>query len=430
MKAPDMMYLNLEGPAARGVKLGGSYAPDPGFRFDDEVYTSYPQFNYHPHLIEDLRTSGVDVVSTANNHSLDRGWRGVDRTIEALDAQGMPYTGTRPSRFKGDPKPPARHVVLERKGFRVAWLSCTFSVNGLPDYKDQVLRCYEDRQQVLASIQGLAKDKTIDAVMVTPHWGLEYTTALRKRERVLAVEMLEAGATAVLGAHPHVVQPWQTHTTRDGRTGLIVYSLGNFISNMSEPARRASAMVYVGLTRDRATKRVFLNGVRYVPTYMYRGKVRSLRAIERAGTRNPSAKEGLAFLVGVWGNYNLERVSDPLGPLDTSPQCDPKWRAPLEFHPQNGGVGGGCLSADACPEGATCQRSDSHPQGTCERSCEDTACPRQARPLARLACVASPQGARCLPRCGRKSPCRPGYTCATRALHPRGKRAVCVPSAR
>lgn len=427
--AADMMYLNLEGPAARGVKLGGGYTTDPGFRFDDEVYTSYPQFNYHPHLIEDLCASGVDVVSTANNHSLDRGWRGIDRTIEALNAQNMPYTGTRLAAFKKSTTPPPRHVVVEKKGFRVAWLSCTFSVNGLPDYKDQVLRCYEDRKELLSTITALSKDDTLDAVMVTPHWGLEYTTAIRKKERVLAVDILEAGATAVLGAHPHVLQPWLTHTTRDGRRGLIVYSLGNFISNMSEPARRASAIVYVGLTRDKVSRKVIINGVRYVPTYMYRGKVRTLKAIERGGLSNATSKKGLAFILKVWGNYNLERLSKLPGLITTNPQCDPSWRAPLEFHAHNGGIGGACRVDSDCPEGGTCLTSSAYPQGFCAQSCEDAACPRQARRRARLVCVAQEQGATCLPRCGSKSPCRDGYTCSAQPLNSKGKRAVCVPSA-
>ena len=73
----DLTYGNLEGPCADGMTTSGT-APDPGKVFDQRVYSSYPQFNYHPSLIDSLKESGFDVVSTANNHALDRRGREVD----------------------------------------------------------------------------------------------------------------------------------------------------------------------------------------------------------------------------------------------------------------------------------------------------------------------------------------------------------------
>jgi Bacterial capsule synthesis protein PGA_cap len=85
-------YANFEGPAAKGVLRGGRTGEDPGLRFDNAVYSSYPTFNYNPLLIDDLLSMGIDIVSASNNHALDRGSLGADRTIEAFREKGMQFT--------------------------------------------------------------------------------------------------------------------------------------------------------------------------------------------------------------------------------------------------------------------------------------------------------------------------------------------------
>jgi Bacterial capsule synthesis protein PGA_cap len=94
----DITYGNLEGPAAHGVLQGGKDAKDPGRVYDGKVYGTAKDaliFNYHPSVAVDLKAAGFSVVSTANNHAADRRSLGIDRTIDALDAAGLPYTGTR-----------------------------------------------------------------------------------------------------------------------------------------------------------------------------------------------------------------------------------------------------------------------------------------------------------------------------------------------
>src|SRR4029079_9385040 len=154
----------------------------------------YPQFNYHPSLIGALKDSGIDVVSTANNHALDRRWAGADRTIKNLKEAGLPFSGTRPSTDANAPW----YTITESKGVKVAWVACSFSTNGIPDTKKQVLHCYEDKATLLSTIRGLKGRPEIDAVIVTPHWGVEYNHAPEQQEKNLAHEMLDAGALAIL----------------------------------------------------------------------------------------------------------------------------------------------------------------------------------------------------------------------------------------
>lgn len=266
LAAADILYGNLEGPAAAGVAVGGRAVRDPGRVLDGRVYGAdlhSLSFNYHPSVIADLAAVGFDVLSTANNHALDRGGLGVDRTIDALEAAGLAFTGTR---RKGE-SDRRWSVLTSARGFSVAWLACTYSTNGLPDRDGQVLGCYSQRQEVLDEIARRAGESGVDAVILVPHWGVEDSHRVRAEERLLAQAAIEAGAAAVIGTHPHVLQPWEKHVTRDGREGLIVYSTGNFISNQRRLMQRAGILVLAELVRG-GDGRTRLAAAGFVPTWV------------------------------------------------------------------------------------------------------------------------------------------------------------------
>lgn len=269
IQGADMAYANLEGPVAPGVLRSGRLTQDPGNRFDNVVYTSFPQFNYHSELVEDLKDSGFDVVSTANNHAMDRGTVGVDATIKHLHESKLQFTGTK-TRVEAATNTGDWSVILEQKGFRIAWLACTFGTNGIPDSQRQVLGCFRDQRVVLEEIKRLAQDRSIDAIIVTPHTGNEYEDVPNAQSVKLYRSFIDAGARAVIGAHPHVLQPWEKYTSTDGREGLILYSLGNFVSGQFHKLKtRATIILVVELSRDHHGNTV-LAGARYVPLEMTR----------------------------------------------------------------------------------------------------------------------------------------------------------------
>lgn len=175
-----VVYANLEGPTAPGVVGLGKPAEDPGAVFDNRVYTSYPMFNYPPALLDALQSSGVGVVSTANNHSLDRGILGVRRTIAELDTRNLAFTGTR----EDSESSRAWYVITNTDGLTVAWLACTYGTNGIPDRQGQVLDCYKNREQLLDLVRDLSKDEGLGAIIVTPHWGVEYASTPSQREKL------------------------------------------------------------------------------------------------------------------------------------------------------------------------------------------------------------------------------------------------------
>ncbi|MEZ0392938.1 MAG: CapA family protein [Pseudobdellovibrionaceae bacterium] len=262
----DIAYANLEGPVAPGVLATGNEAKDPGFLFDNRVYGSYPQFNYHSYLIQDLVKSSIDILSTANNHSLDRRSLGVDRTIEELEKEGVAFTGTRSTREMNRPW----HAITQVKGRTVAWLACTFSTNGITDKFKQVLSCYENTNELLNMVRDLSRQPGIDAVIVTPHWGVEYNLKPHESQVWLGRKFIEAGATAVIGTHPHVIQPWEKYKSSNGREGFIIYSTGNFVSGQDHLPRRTSVMVQLNLTGEKGQK-LKIRGVQFLPLFMQKG---------------------------------------------------------------------------------------------------------------------------------------------------------------
>ena len=298
LRAADIAYANLEGPLADGVTADGRLVDHPVGRYDGVVYSGYPRFNYPSTVAGALARAGVGVVSTANNHALDRDGIGVERTLAALAAAGLQATGTRP---RGSPRPPW-HTVSETRGYRIAWLSCTYGVNGIADPASQVLMCYDDRQAVLDGIARLAADPAIHAVILAPHWGVEYSHAPLARQRRLAEEAVDAGATAVIGSHPHVVQPIEIRTAADGRQVPIAYSLGNFVSNQRPLPCRASIILLISLAEG-PDGRLHAAAFRWVPIRVdFRpardGRSVRVRHLEGSGAEAAAVRRHLVSILG------------------------------------------------------------------------------------------------------------------------------------
>lgn len=317
---PDLTYMNLEGPLAPGLDRNFVEVPDPGKVYDRVVYSAYPRFNYHPSIAKDLVAAGVDIVSTANNHALDRGPVGADRTIESLRKAKLAFFGTReqtgPERF---------YAITEVDGLKLGWIACTTTTNRIPDDFKQVLRCSRGAEveqlisQLLATGRYAKRQPKVDAVIVTPHWGKEYTHFVGEKERGLARKWIEAGAIAVIGSHPHVVQSWEKLVAEDGREGFVFYSLGNFASHQPELSRRSSLLLYMSLVAppDGPPR---IAGVRYLPLHVRQaGDEFFVEAIDRV--HGPA--DARALIVALLGAPNLVMPDDPKRP---DPHCDEDWR--------------------------------------------------------------------------------------------------------
>lgn len=282
ISAVDIAYANLEGAVADGIAGGGMKSADPGPTLNRFVYTGTSfLFNYHPRIIDDLKRSGFDILSVANNHALDRASIGVDKTVQNMIEHGMQYSGARRLLDTNA----SISTVVERSGFRVAFIACTDVYNGA-DPKHLVTAC-ADEGKIVAEIQRLNADSSIDAVIVAPHWGEEYHHIANGRQRAKARRFLDAGASAIIGSHPHMLEEVESYRTKDGRDTVVAYSLGNFVSGQGKrPGLKTTVLFYVGLTK-RPGEKAWVNGVSYLPLWMDRGP-HSINALENS-TQAPRA---------------------------------------------------------------------------------------------------------------------------------------------
>ncbi len=223
----DMAIGNLE------VTLGG------------KPYRGYPVFSAPDEYLYAIKEAGFDVLLTANNHCLDKRKIGLERTILMLDSLKISHAGT----YRN---PEERHknypLLVEKNGFRVILLNYTYGTNGFKTDAPNVVN-YINREQIKKDIQD-ARRKLPDVIIACMHWGVEYRSFPERSERELAGWLIEQGVDHVIGSHPHVLQPMEI--VKDSRTSarhLVVYSLGNFISNMSKEKTDGGAMVKLKLQR-------------------------------------------------------------------------------------------------------------------------------------------------------------------------------------
>ncbi|MGZ3787753.1 MAG: CapA family protein [Bacteriovorax sp.] len=259
----DFSVANLEGTAALGIDYEGRDHGDIGFVFDEEVYTGTNfTFNYHPRILTDLKLSGFDLLTMANNHAMDRYSKGIDKTILAARDIGLPTVGTKLSNESES----TFYKIATIKNIRVAFLGCTESINIQPKTNEQLLFCYDNPERILGIIKEVAQRPDVDALVVLPHWGVEYSRTPQSFQRSFARKYIEAGAALVIGSHPHVLQPWEKYTSSDGREALILYSLGNFVAGQSGLDKKTGTVAYIGLSK-KGNQKAKIFGVGYTPTY-------------------------------------------------------------------------------------------------------------------------------------------------------------------
>lgn len=212
-------------------------------------YRGYPCFSAPDEYVLAIRDAGFDVLLTANNHSLDSGRKGLERTIRMLDSLRIPHCGTYAT-------PEARQkeypLLIEKKGFRLALLNYTYGTNGLVVKEPNVVN-YIDTTIIARDIVA-AQAMQPDAIICCIHWGQEYQTRQNREQEQLADWLLAHGVTHIIGSHPHVVQPIEVRGTEETGRHLVVYSLGNYLSNMMNKNCDGGLMVTLELEKDSVTR--------------------------------------------------------------------------------------------------------------------------------------------------------------------------------
>lgn len=193
---------------------------------DEFGFSGYPAFNTPSDMANNLNELGFDLVNGASNHSLDKGKQGVINTLEIWDKQeDMVFTGVFDSQEERDAIP-----VIERDGVTFSFLAYTYGTNGIePDVSYRLN--YFDEDLITQDIE--RAKKVSDFVIVSAHWGDEHMLEPNDFQKNYAQLFADLEVDAVIGTHPHVIQPVEWVEGKNGNQTLVVYSLGNFLSAMS-----------------------------------------------------------------------------------------------------------------------------------------------------------------------------------------------------
>lgn len=225
-------------------------------------YRGYPAFSSPDELAVACLNAGFDILGTANNHSADRGPKGIFRTARVLDSLGLRHTGTWVSPGERDIISP---LMICRKSMRIALLAYTYGTNGIVVPPPATV-AYIDTVRAAADIR---RAEWLDADMnvIFIHWGIEYDTLPSAEQKLTAAALRRAGADIIIGSHPHVVQPVAARADTAVITDPVVWSMGNFVSNQRTRRRDGGIMIRLDITSGHDT--TYVSDAGYVLTWVY-----------------------------------------------------------------------------------------------------------------------------------------------------------------
>ena len=194
----------------------------------DHYLAGYPLFNAPGEVMDAIKDAGYQVLDLAHNHILDSQIEGVVSTADAIEKAGMTPVGV----YTHESRDKAPLLIKEVNGIKVAILAYSYGFNGIEqsisqeDYNRYLSDLDEDKMK--AEIERAEKEADITIIM--PQMGVEYQIEPTEEQKKLYHKMIDWGADIIFGGHPHVVEPAET-VEKDGDKKLIIYSMGNFISN-------------------------------------------------------------------------------------------------------------------------------------------------------------------------------------------------------
>lgn len=272
--------------------------------FADAPYSNYPTFNSPASLATSLNEIGVDIITTAGNHCLDKGFKGLSETIDVLEENGIEHLGT----YKTE-EDQQKLFVKDINGANVAFIDYTYGTNGIPiptgkEFCVNVI----GKDKIKKEIQK-AKDAKVDVIIACMHWGEEYHTKQTKAQEDLADFLFQNGVDLIIGNHPHVIEPFEQREVKmpDGTTKkcFVAYALGNFTADQNYQNTRDSIILNLDVTK-KADGSVEVSNVNYIPLYIYKNPSLSIKKFKLIDLRKAIAdyENGTDKSIGVTA-YNL-----------------------------------------------------------------------------------------------------------------------------
>ena len=234
----------------------------------EKGYSGYPQFNSPTELAKNLKDVGFDILTTANNHSLDTGYNGIEKTLNTLDELSIAHTGTSRS-------PEEQNTILyyDSNNLKIAFIASTYGTNGIPVPSGKPYCINLNTKEFLLSQIQKAKEGNPDVIIACMHWGEEYNTKYTSSQTELADYLFENGVDIIIGNHPHVLEPMETRdiTTKDGKSKkvFLVYSLGNFMSGQTQKNTQTSILLNLEISKSNKKEFIDIDNISYIPIFTY-----------------------------------------------------------------------------------------------------------------------------------------------------------------
>lgn len=270
-------------------------------------YSGYPTFNTPEHLAVDLKELGLDIMTTANNHTLDMGYSGLTSTLNYLDEAGLEHTGSARS-----PEEQTKILFKDLNGIKTAFLAFTYGTNGIPVPTGKEYCVNLINKDFMKTKIDQAKSEGAELICVSMHWGDEYQTKPNAIQKDLAEFLIKNDVQVILGCHPHVPEPMEmkTVTMEDGTTksGFVIYSMGNFFSAQTFPNTRNTLVLNVQVRKDGKTNKVSVDNATYTPIYVYDNGLNAKDRYELLDIENIIAEYEAG--TGKWSEsmYNLAKT--------------------------------------------------------------------------------------------------------------------------
>jgi poly-gamma-glutamate capsule biosynthesis protein CapA/YwtB (metallophosphatase superfamily) len=214
LKNDDCTFVNLEAPVN-----------------EKEPYYTYPSFNMHREYVQAALDAGIDAISLANNHAFDRGLSGITQTLCSIitlkENKGMDlyYSGIRVN-----PEKDFEPAIIEKKGWKIGFIAVTQFLNTLAKNEYVKIVDYRNAAEADNFIDYVSKvAKEYDLFIISYHGDKEYSLIPDPLKVDFFKKLIKAGCNIVYGNHPHVLQPFEIVDV-EGKKGLAIYSLGNFLS--------------------------------------------------------------------------------------------------------------------------------------------------------------------------------------------------------
>jgi len=237
--------------------------------------SSYPLFNSPFEIGDALKDAGIDIVTLANNHTMDKGEQAIQNALSYWNQIQMPYTGA----FQSfEDREEIR--MLTKNDITFSFLAYSYGTNGMP--------VPEDKPYLINLIdlpliqQDVRKAKELsDVVVVSMHWGNEYESLPSTSQLELARELSTMGVDIIIGHHPHVLQPMDWIERPDGSKTFVMYSLGNFLSGQIGLDRRIGGIGGIEVTKTtfQGKSTITLNEPNFISTYTHHTNNRDFEII-------------------------------------------------------------------------------------------------------------------------------------------------------